>query len=392
MAIENSAGDFGYGPSDAFINAQSEQGQKAYERQRYGRPRFQFPDISQEQVDRNRLLNVLMGASGGVQAASGAANPLAAIALGLGGGIQAGQASQAQQQAAQLAKTQQEQAAMLNEGKIAEDMLNQAPVGQVSPKIAEALKMKYGMDVADIPMGQFQKFAGLLQHSNDLERKMMEIQARARQAATGDLSPQALKMLSETSGIPVEELRGMKRQEVTALGLSPKPLTGEALKTYNNVSDGANDLRQAISLYDTLKPEQIKLASVQGVKGKAVRIMDEDAQRLNRLVANASDILARQRTGAAINMKEEEYYNGLLNSFYSSRGQNKEALVKFLGFYEQVQRELEAGQRGAGSQVIMRGRQRAQESQAKTYSQTATNPQTGQKIGLNAQGQWEVIK
>jgi hypothetical protein len=27
----------------------------------------------------------------------------------------------------------------------------------------------------------------------------------------------------------------------------------------------------------------------------------------------------------------------------------------------------------------------------KSYSQTATNPQTGQRIGLNAQGQWEVI-
>lgn len=345
----------GVGPSDSYINAQSEKGQKDFERQRYGRPRFQFPDVSQEQTDRNRLLNVLMGMGQGAQAAQGAAGPFAAFGMGIGGGIQGARTAMAQQDAAQLAKTTQEQTAMLNEGKIAEEMLNQTPIGQVSPQITQFILDKHKIDISQMPMKYAKDYISLVQKEDDLEKQLAVIKAKQEGGSAGDMSPQALRIASRLTGIPENELP-RKRAELAALGLSPKPLTGETLKTYNNISDGALDLRQALDVYDKLTPEQIKLASIQGTKGKVFRALDEDAQKLNRLVANAADILSRQRTGAAINTNEERYYGALLNDFYSSKGQNRESLAKFLAFYEKVQGEMELGMRGPG--VVILNKQR----------------------------------
>ena len=379
---------YNFGPSDDFINSQAEMGQKTYEKQRYGRPQFGFPDISQDQVDRSRLLNVLLGAGAGVRASEGAAHPLAAIALGLGGGIQTGHNAQAQQQAAMIQRQKAEAQA-------AEDQLNMTPVGQVSPGMAKALKEKYGMDISDIPMGQFQKFSGLLQHSQDLENKMALIQARATQAASrGAMSPEARKLLSEISGIPEDQLPS-KISEATGLGLTPKPMSTEMLKTASNIADGASDLRRAIEIYDRVDDKTRKLAAVKGVTGRAVRIANEDAQALNRLVGNAADVLTRQRTGAGLNQNEEAYYGNLLNDFYRSGGQNREALVNFLAFYDKIQTEIQSGQRGPGTHLLQRGRQQATATQGAgrvNDSPVGSIATSGGKRYQKVQGGWKELK
>jgi hypothetical protein len=156
-----------FGPPDDFITSQAEAGRKTYQKQRYGRPQFGFPDISQQGVENDRLLNALLGAGAGAQAAGQMINPFAAGAAGIAAGIGAPQAGdfRAKREAARLS--------------IAEEQLNQAPVGAVAPQMVQALQAKYGMDVSEIPMGQFQKFAGLLQRSDDLEKRLLLMQQRA---------------------------------------------------------------------------------------------------------------------------------------------------------------------------------------------------------------------
>ena len=234
---------YNFGPSDDFINSQAESGQKTYEKQRYGRPQFGFPDISQDQVDRSRLLNVLMGAGGGIRAAEGAGSPLAALAMGLGGGIQTGQAAQAQQQAAQLQRRQLEAQA-------AEEQLNQTPVGQISPGLAKSLQAKYGMDISDIPMGQFQKFSGLLQHSQDLENKLALLQAGGEQkkatAKAGSATKEESRLRAQLQTL-TKDYRTVRDSYNTVLSVGSKPSAAGDLSlifAYMKILDPGSTVRE----------------------------------------------------------------------------------------------------------------------------------------------------
>lgn len=155
------------GPNESVINARVAEGIRSYNKQRTGRPQFGFPDISQDQVDKDRLFNALLGAGAGAQAGQAGLSPLAALAMGAAGGIGAPQVGdmRAKRQMAQLS--------------LQEEQLNQAPVGAVAPGMVKALQEKYGMDVSEIPMGQFQKFAGLLTKADDMEKQLMLMQQRA---------------------------------------------------------------------------------------------------------------------------------------------------------------------------------------------------------------------
>lgn len=341
---DNSAGEYVYGPDDSYINSQAAQGQKTYEKQRYGRPRFGFPNISQDQVDRDRLLNALLGASAGAQAANTAAHPLAALAMGLGGGISA---SQAGDMRAQRQKVQQG---------LQEEQLNLTPVGQAAPGMVGALRNKYGMDVSEIPLGQFQKFSGLLQHSQDLEKQMLLIRARAQQRG-GELTPQARKLLAEITGLDESELKGITGSEAQKLGLTPRPLTEGMTKLLGNVRQGVANIGEAMPLIESADSVTFKLAAIQGMKGDVLRIRNPDAQRINRLLSNASDVLTRLRTGAALNRDEEVYYGKLLNNVLRSPEENKASIVELYNFFDRAEREIEAGQRGPGAKILKSGRE-----------------------------------
>lgn len=258
MLSEEQLQAYGYGPSDEYIKSQTAKGQKTYEKQRYGRPQFSFPDVSQSDVDRDRLLNVLMGASAGVRAAQGAESPFGAAAAGLGGGIQSFRAAQAQQQAAAIQRRQ-------IEAQEAEDQLNMLPVGQVSPQMAKALQSKYGMDVSEIPMGQFQKFSGLLQHTNDLEKQLTLIQARAlakpepvdksAQAAIAKARTAAANARATVGSVSPELDRILKLNKNTRAGIvgeakqkiSSGLNIGQDVHEYKNTADVVNSLQSMVA-------------------------------------------------------------------------------------------------------------------------------------------------
>ena len=351
---------YNFGPSDDFINSQAESGQKTYEKQRYGRPQFGFPDISQDQVDRNRLLNVLMGASGGIRAAEGAGSPLAALAMGLGGGIQTGQAAQAQQQAAQLQRRQLEAQAT-------EDQLNQTPVGQVSPGIAKALQAKYGMDISDIPMGQFQKFSGLLQHSQDLENKLMLLQAggeqKKAQAKVGSAPKEEARLRGQLQAL-TKDYRTVRDSYNTVLSVGSKPSAAGDLSlifAYMKILDPGSTVREG---------EQATAEQARGVPAAILA-------QYNKLV-NGEKLDPSQRA---------DFINQARN-LYAAKTETTNAT-------RQEYRDL-AERLGANPENVDVGfsvSERDRQSQGgQKYSQTATNPQTGQRIGLTANGQWEIIK
>lgn len=347
MAIENSAGDYGYGPSDEFINAQTAQGQKTYEKQRYGRPQFSFPDISQDQVDRDRLLNVLMGAGAGVNATQGAAHPLAALAMGLGGGIQSARTNQAQQQAARVARTQAEQAAMLNEGKIAEQQLDMMPLGQVSPGLADSLKAQYGMEVADMPLGRFKQISPLLQTQMKAEeaKKMFAANAQLRKDLANS-SPAIQALFELQNGLPPGTLASMKTSELGSLKeQGAKPLTAELLKLKENAQDGIASITTALDLYKK-SPQSVKLlGTYKGFGSDVLRTMSPEAQEFARNVDKATDVITRIRTGAALNTNEQVFYNGLVTKITQSNGQNVKAMEELLAFYQKIDADISSGKR-----------------------------------------------
>ena len=222
--------DYDFGPPDEVINSQSEGGKKTYDKQRYGRPQFSFPNISQDQVDKNRLLDVLLGAGAGARAAEGAAHPGAAMIMGLSGGVQSARASQAQRDAA--------------DRQAAKDRLDFAPVGAVAPSMAKALMDKYGMDVSEIPMGEFQKFAGLLKHTDDLEKQLILIKARADaklDAPKLDKSMQAAVTKAKTAAASARAAVGSVSPELDRiLELNKNTRAGIAGEVKQKLSSGMN--------------------------------------------------------------------------------------------------------------------------------------------------------
>lgn len=345
--IENSAGDYGFGPSDDFISSQTAKGLKTYEKQRYGRPQFSFPDISQDQVDKDRLLNVLMGAGAGVQAAGNAANPFAAAALGLGGGIQSARSNQAQQEASRIAMAQNEQAAMLNEGKIAEQQLDMMPLGQVSPGLADSLKAQYGMDVADMPLGRFKQISPLLQTQVKAEeaRKMFAANAELRKELA-NASPAMQAIMEAGMGLPPGTARTLKTAELGALKeQGPKPLTAELLKLKENAQDGITSISTALDLYKK-SPQAVKLlGTYKGFGSDVLRAVSPEAQEFARNVDKATDVITRIRTGAALNTHEQVFYNGLVTKITQSNGQNVKAMEELLSFYQKIDADISSGKR-----------------------------------------------
>lgn len=254
------------------------------------------------------------------------------------------------------------------------EKIGNRPVDEVSPILVQEFP-----ELSGVPLSLVHKISPLLSRQADIKSKFAMLRERASQAhGRGDLSPQARKLLSEISGIPENELIGLSGIEAQRLGITPRALSGEQEKVYQNISQGANDLERALDLFDKVDTTTRKAAAVSGIKGKALRgvTMNEQAQELSRLVDNASDVLTRQRTGAALNNYEVDYYTGLLNDWRRSDGENRKALVDFLQFYRKVMSEIESGQRGSGTRVLQRerGRQENAASVAGPASQAKADP------------------
>lgn len=250
-----------YSLPDSVLQRGIDQGQRTYQRQRYGRPQFGFPDISQDQVDRDRLFNALIGAGMGAQAGGQGLNPLAALAMGAGAGISAPQVGdlRAKRQAAQLS--------------LQEEQLNQAPVGAVAPGMVQALQQKYGMDVSEIPMGQFQKFSGLLQRADDLEKQLLLISARGEQSR-----------LSQRSGGAKEESR--LRSELRTLTKDFRTVRDSFSKILSTSASpsAAGDLSMIFSYMRMLDPQSVVRESEQATAENARGVPESVRVQYNRIL------------------------------------------------------------------------------------------------------------
>ena len=375
------------GPNDYFVNQAQQNAQKDYERQRSGPAQFTYPDISASQGTRDLLLNALMGAGAGVTAANDIQNPFAAGLAGLAGGISAprNQDLRARRQAAQNQLQEQQYS-------LAEQQLNATPVGQVSPGIVQALKDKYNMDVSEIPMGQFQKFSGLLQHSDDLEKQLFLLRARAGLADNkNNLTLEEAKLYQKSYKIPAEFLVGKDKGVVNQQVIGFRPFQKQA-----------QALMQAQITINNLKGDWDKISNQVGVSGGVRGAIGKasgglvGSPELAAYMKNRNSAITGIRklfndSGAPSNFDVDRYLDSIPSVYDQVPLANKQ--WDFLGRQNEMGKEtiIQASplteylfNKNAGQSVST--------NTPKSYSQTATNPQTGQKIGLNASGQWEVIR
>lgn len=133
---------------------------------------------------------------------------------------------------------------------------------------------------------------------------------------------------------------------------SDKPLTTEGRKIVGNLGDGIKSIDNALKLAKkspvATRAGSIDLPVLGNVPGRvAASIMGggDDSSRFNYEIKNASDVLARYRTGAAINNAELKLYSTLLNDALASDEVREENLMRVRDFFENVKNEIQNGTR-----------------------------------------------
>lgn len=132
-----------------------------------------------------------------------------------------------------------------------------------------------------------------------------------------------------------------KDAESSGSGLSTKPLSGEAAKTY--------------SIASTLIPEvqQLKSRFTADYKGTVRKILTKTDPELNRLVDNAADKVGRLRSGGAVNKEEEARFKGQIarytDVFFGTPDATLNALDGLIAEASTVIGGLESGLSGAAS-------------------------------------------
>ena len=151
-------------------------------------------------------------------------------------------------------------------------------------------------------------------------------------------------------GIPIGKGKG-KSVLTSRPPIDPnkKPLSTEAKKISGNLQDGIKSLDIALGIQekrpDINKKTGLHMPFVKNLPARLASIGDPDAQRYIREVKNASDVLARYRTGAAINNQELETYENLLNDPFVEPDVARENLQKVMDFFVSVNADLQSGKR-----------------------------------------------
>lgn len=131
--------------------------------------------------------------------------------------------------------------------------------------------------------------------------------------------------------------------------LSGQTLGAEQSKAISNAESGLRALDNMASIISGPGGG----AAVLKVGGRGAGVLglgDTTAQKLDLAKKEASDVLSRLRTGAAINAQEFEYYNNLLLSRYRTDEGNSQALNQVRQFFQQVIDLNRAGKRVPGIQ------------------------------------------
>lgn len=307
---------------DAFIAQQATRGEELRDKQ--SKPRFAGtePPFSSGQ---NVLLHALLGLQAGTKAGlqtSPLQSPLVSLLAGLGAGAGVPGAVE----------------------EMGIEKIGNRPVDEVSPDLVKAYPQLQG-----VPLSLVHKLTPLIQ-SHD--RSNRAAQAFANNAALRielqRASPSLRRILAEQMGVDPSELSGLKSTEASNLTRATgvgRPLTAEVIKLKNNAEDGIININNALELFDRVDDTTLKQAAVGGLWGKVGRMGNEDAQQLNKYLSQASDVITRLRTGAALNANEERYYGGIINDFFAGRDVNRRQILELQRFFEGVVQDIEEGRR-----------------------------------------------
>lgn len=142
-------------------------------------------------------------------------------------------------------------------------------------------------------------------------------------------------------------------EEMQIAGLSSKRmiLSGETVKLVTNARSGMVSLERMAEVMGR-RPEIYRYArpGVIGTLGSfASSFADEgEAQSYQRDFMEASDVITRLRTGAALNRNEEVYYPKLIATILTHPKTAMENVEKLKNFFQQVGDEIESGKRTPG--------------------------------------------
>ena len=141
---------------------------------------------------------------------------------------------------------------------------------------------------------------------------------------------------------PAEKQVWMKRFD-----MQNRPMSGEAAKVEGNVKQGSTALRAMIEALKTHPKADMMQRGAVGLGGGVVAALsqDTDVQGFRQNMKNATDVITRLRTGAALNASEEKFYTNLLGGRYKTREAYINALEQTATFFDQVEADIQAGRR-----------------------------------------------
>lgn len=205
--------------------------------QTQSKPRNVLPNVAVSPGLRERIISGLMGiqaAQAPIAAASKVGDPFSATLAGL-----SGVAGAPSPQDLVLARQKQEQEAQMVE-------LDMTPISQVSPGLAEAFP-----ELADLPLGQFQKLAPILERQDRFQKGLAAQELRYRLMLEGrDLTDAEEKALVEM-GLDPQMVKGIRSDIGLALARAKQTETSRAGKA--EVAEGKTTRMEEARLRNELR-------------------------------------------------------------------------------------------------------------------------------------------
>jgi hypothetical protein len=362
--------------ADSAINAQAAEGLRMFKLQREGAPRVFNPVAPVGgQGWKDALITGLLGLQAGTQAATSSSkygDPTVGLLAGLGAGASV--------------------PGMMDEMRMKQ--LEATPVDQVSPGLVESYP-----ELRGIPLGMVHKLAPLLGRLHGYESQISMAKFKSGlQDDRNNVSAEEAKLYEKTFKIPAEMFAGKDKQIVKDQVAGFKPFQKQA----EAIMQAENQVRVLRKKWDEVKGDvgafegrARGLSRGYGGKENAKLVAYENARQaaitsIRKLFADSGapsnfdvDRYANAIPGVEVNAaRAMELWDFLEQSNASGKSSLIQASPLVQYTFDTRMPSLPRMQAPAATDVPA----------APAYKQTATNPKTGQKIGLNAAtGKWEVL-
>lgn len=122
-----------------------------------------------------------------------------------------------------------------------------------------------------------------------------------------------------------------------------KPLSSQAALNIENANSGIRAIDRMMETL-TKRPEIYRKAGAPGISG-LLSVGDPASQKYKNDLNEATDVITRLRTGAALNAEEQKFYSGQLSSILNSPDVAKNNLLKVRDFYKGIIDRITSGTR-----------------------------------------------